>query len=50
MRCAGVGYMKLGDEMSENGRHFLSTDGGLTFLDDSELQETLSLSDTCMDK
>jgi len=35
-RSNGVGYMKLGGEMSENGRHFLSADGGKTFMDEDE--------------
>lgn len=33
-RSRGIGYLRLGDDMSRYGSAFLSTDAGLTFLDD----------------
>ena len=33
-RSKGIGYIRLGDDMSMNGNAFLSTDAGETFLDD----------------
>ena len=33
-RSQGMGYIRLGDDMSRNGTAFLSVDRGLTFLDD----------------
>ena len=32
-RSAGVGYLRLGDDMGKHGLAFLSTDGGRTFVD-----------------
>lgn len=33
-RSRGVGYIRLGDDMSRNGTAFLSTDAGVSFLDE----------------
>jgi hypothetical protein len=33
-RSKGIGYIRLGDDMSMNGTAFLSTDAGVTFMDD----------------
>jgi hypothetical protein len=38
-RSKGIGYIRLGDDMSMFGCAFLSTDAGLTFLDHGEAQE-----------
>lgn len=38
-RSKGIGYIRLGDDMSMFGCAFLSTDAGITFLDHGEAQE-----------
>jgi hypothetical protein len=43
-RSRGIGYIRLGDDMSMNGTAFLSTDAGASFMDDGknsvEIRET----------
>jgi hypothetical protein len=47
-RSRGIGYIRLGDDMSMNGTAFLSTDAGASFLDDGknsvEVRETKPVS------
>lgn len=49
-RSRGIGYIRLGDDMSMNGTAFLSTDAGASFLDDGknsvEARETKSVINT----